>query len=263
MQARRADIDFESANPLWTPADPAFGHMLNGGSCQLPYLEPYLIKVMKMARERLGPEQRQLQADLHVFVQQEANHYTTHARYNAVLRRHYAGLEPFEAEIRDDFERFLAKRSLRWNLAYCEGFESLGLMQAESIFEQADALLRGSDPAVTALWRWHLAEEFEHRTVCHDVYHALYGGYLYRVGVLVYTMWHLFTHSRRVAKHLLAQDRAAGRLPQRAPRSWRESWRALRFSLPRFASLFSPWYTPRRRSSLPEAERFLEAFAAR
>ena len=86
------------------------------------------------------------------------------------------------------FSIVLAKRSLRFNLAYSEGFESLGLIQAEAIFE---------------------------------------------------------------------------RLPRRAPRTWRESWRALRFSLPRFAFLFSPWYTPRRRRSLPEAERFLEALAAR
>src|SRR5262245_51880970 len=167
MLARRAPIDFESTNPLWTPAHPAFGQALNGGSSVLPYLEPYLIKVMKLARERIAPEQSRLLSELAIFNQQEANHYTTHARYNAVLRRHYAGLEPFEEKIRDDFERFLTRRSLRFNLAYSEGFECLGAIQAELLFERADALLAGADPAVTALWRWHLAEEFEHRTVCH------------------------------------------------------------------------------------------------
>ena len=107
-----------------TPEHPEFGHQLNGGSSLLPYLEPYLIKVMKLARTRIPKEQSALLEDLDVFIQQEANHFTTHARYNAVMRRRYAGLEPFEAKIRDDFERFLSRRSLRFNLAYSEGFEA-------------------------------------------------------------------------------------------------------------------------------------------
>src|SRR5262245_22967720 len=98
MLARRAPIDFERADPLWTPVHPMFGHTMNASSSMLPYLEPYLIKVMKQARERIAPERRELLDDLGVFIQQEANHYTTHERYNAVLRRRYAGLEPFEAE---------------------------------------------------------------------------------------------------------------------------------------------------------------------
>src|SRR5262245_50072792 len=140
MLARSAPIDFERANPLWTPEHPQFGHQLNASSSMLPYLEPYLIKVMKLARERIGPERRQLLDELAIFNQQEANHYTTHARYNAVLRRHYTGIEAFEAKIRGDFERFLSKRSLKFNLAYSEGFECVGMIQAEWIFEGAEEL---------------------------------------------------------------------------------------------------------------------------
>jgi predicted metal-dependent hydrolase len=264
MLARRAPIDFEAANPLWTPAHPGFGHALNGGSSLLPYLEPYLIKVMKQARERIPAERRELHADLAVFIQQEANHYTTHARYNAVLRRHYTGLEAFEAKIHDDFERLLTKRSLRFNLAYSEGFECLGAIQAEVFFERSDALLAGADPAVTDLWRWHLAEEFEHRTVCHDVSRALAGGYFYRVAIFLYVLFHLNGHGRRVAKHLLAQDVAAGRVR----RGWRMRLRALRhdlrafaFALPRILAVLLPGYTPRRLPLLAKAERFLEGFA--
>jgi predicted metal-dependent hydrolase len=264
MLARRAPIDFERADPLWTPEHPEFGHQLNGGSSVLPYLEPYLIKVMKQARARIPQERRELLADLDVFIQQEANHYTTHARYNVVMRRHYAGLEPFEAKIRDDFERFLSQRSLKFNLAYSEGFECLGVIQAALLFRLGERLLRGADPAVTELWRWHLAEEFEHRTVCHDVYHALAGGYWYRLGVFLYVLHHLNGHGRRVARHLLAADVAAGRVR----RGWRERLRALghdlrtlAFVAPRMLAVLMPWYTPRRLGGLPQAERFLAEFA--
>ena len=70
MLARSAPIDFEHADPLWTPEHPAFGHQLNASSSMLPYLEPYLIKVMKQARARIPQEQAALLRDLDVFIQQ-------------------------------------------------------------------------------------------------------------------------------------------------------------------------------------------------
>ena len=187
MKARSAPIDFSDAQPWWTPSHPPLGHSLNGGSVNLPYLEPYLIKVMKQARKELEAVAPELLPDVDVFNRQEANHFKTHARFNAVLRERYEGMEAFEDEIRRDFESFL-ERPLKWNLAYSEGFESLGLIQAEFFFEHMDDLVEDADPAVLELWRWHLAEEFEHRCVCHDVYHALYGrslaSWLYQINIL-------------------------------------------------------------------------------
>ena len=70
---------------------------------------------------------------------------------------------------------WLRDRSLAWNLAYCEGFESTGLIQSEFFLQEIDDLLVDADPAVHELWAWHLAEEFEHRNVAHDVLEALCG----------------------------------------------------------------------------------------
>lgn len=46
------------------------------------------------------------------------------------------------------------------------------------------------------MWRWHLAEEFEHRTVCSDVYHQLSGmnpvfTYFYRLYGYIFALIHL------------------------------------------------------------------------
>lgn len=263
MKARRPRLDFERSDPLWIPAQPGFAHALNGGSSVLPYLEPYLIKVQKLARDRLVESHPALAREIGVFNQQEANHYRVHALFNRVLRERYPGVEPFEREIERDFERMLSERSLRFNLAYCEGFESTGLIQAELYLEHLDDVLEGADPAVRDLWRWHLAEEFEHRSVCHDALRALHPGWLYRVGMYLYVLWHLNGHGRRVRRHLIAVDRARGRIPRDLRsrlRALRFSLRTLGFMLPRMLAVLSPFYDPRRRATSLAVERALAAY---
>ena len=50
MKVRIPEIDFSKVPPIWAPANPAFGHKYDGASLMLPYLEPYLIKVMRKAQ---------------------------------------------------------------------------------------------------------------------------------------------------------------------------------------------------------------------
>ena len=132
---------------------------------------------------------------------------------------------------------------------------SAALRRDKELLRELSVLAQQQDP---------MAEEFEHRTVCHDVYHALAGGYWYRLAVFFYVLHHLNGHGRRVARHLLAADVAAGRVR----RGFRERMRALRHDLrtfafvaPRMLAVLMPWYTPRRLGELPQAERFLAEFA--
>jgi hypothetical protein len=263
MLARLPQIDFSAADPLWLPALPEFSHQLNGGSLLLPYLEPYLIRVMREARPRVAEVAPELLEDLDVFNRQEANHYKVHASYNRVMCEQYPGLEGFEAEIRDDFQRFLAEKPLAWNLAYCEGFESIGMVQAEFFLQEIDDLLDQADPAVAELWRWHLAEEFEHRNVAHDVLEALYPGWLRRLYGFQFCARHLFGFSSRVRRHMMKIDRERGRLPD--PASAREAARDFgrrqrSFQLPRFAKILSPRYSPRSRPMSDETRQLLASY---
>jgi hypothetical protein len=55
-------------------------------------------------------------------------------------------LKPIEAEYAADYADFIATRSLKFNLAYFEGFEALGCAAAELWFRgDIDELLEGSD----------------------------------------------------------------------------------------------------------------------
>ncbi len=265
MKARRPSLDFTHAPAHWIPDAPAYAYQLDAASTMLPYLEPYLIRVQKLARERLDPATHaDLIRAIDLFNQQEANHYRLHAKYNAVLRRHYPGLERFEAEIKADFERFLREKSLAWNLAYCEGFECTGLVSAEFFFGPAEPFLRTADPSARDLWAWHLAEEFEHRSVCHDVLRALHPGWFRRLGGYFDFLRHLQAYGDRVAAYLKSVDRERGTCPAGAEEKDRAFDRVRsRFMLPRLARILLPGYDPAPRATAPLLEAALVRYDTR
>jgi predicted metal-dependent hydrolase len=265
VKARRPNLDFDGVRARWIPDAPAYAYQLDAASTMLPYLEPYLIKVQKLARERLDPERdAELIEAIDVFNHQEANHFRFHAKYNEALHAHYPGLEPFEAEIKADFDRFLREKSLAWNLAYCEGFECTGLVSAEFFFGPAEPFLRTADPAARDLWAWHLAEEFEHRSVCHDVLHALYPGTLRRLRGYFDFLTHLQRYGDRVAAYLKSVDAERGAEPADAEEKNRVFGRVRnRFMLPRLARILSPFYDPSPRRMAPSLEAALRFYEAR
>lgn len=250
MKVRKPNFSYEHALPHWS-WHREFAQANNAASTTLPQLEPYLNRVMRKAKEQLPATEGALIADIETFIRQEANHYQQHQRYNETLyRAGYDGLREFEAKLKADYEHFLADKSLRFNVAYAEGFESLGIIYAVFFFEQIDDLLEGADADVAGLWKWHFAEEFEHRTVCYDVYKTLYGGYWYRIYGLLYAIWHLGGYGKRATDYLLAVDRVGMTENEHKVSRSRAAGYQLRlmgFLLPRVLRIFSPFYSPRRR----------------
>ncbi|MEM9176639.1 MAG: metal-dependent hydrolase [Myxococcota bacterium] len=261
MRPRLPRIDFSKADGLWIPRWPEMAHRLNGASLFLPYLEPYLIRVMKQARPLLEAKAPSLLPEVDVFNRQEANHYKVHAAYNRILFAQYPGLETFDREIKADFERFLAEESLEWNLAYCEGFECSGLISSEFYLQEIDDALEGADPAVHELWSWHLAEEFEHRSVTHDVLATVAPGWLHRLRGFKAFGVHLQAFTARVSAHLMEIDRERGRIDDtsdadRAAFARREA----RFYRPRILKILTPWYSPHPRPIQTPTRRVLDAY---
>ena len=213
MRTRFPKFDFSSSPAHWTK-NPEFAQKANAASLIPAYIEPFLLKVMQRAREKIDPSKKQLLSDIDIFCKQEMQHLRQHRDFNK--RMHslgYAGLIPFERDYEAGYERFLKEKSLRFNLAYCEGFECLSATACELWFEGYSEFLEGADPETADMWRWHLAEEFEHRTVAHEVYHELSGldpvsQYFYRVYGYIYAVVHLGRFTKKVAQYLLEVDRA-------------------------------------------------------
>jgi len=181
---RAFDFDFpDDLAPLWVPGNPVRSHMFNGFSLTMPYLEPYLIRSTQKAM-KLVKEPRLLE-DMRGFNGQEARHYQCHRRLNELIKKNgYPELETIERRLAESYAR-LERRSLRTQLAYNAGFESMTNGFTNWFIENRRQLWAGNCPWVASFWVMHMVEETEHKTVAYDTYMACYGDYWPRaLGVL-------------------------------------------------------------------------------
>lgn len=181
---RAFDFPFpDDLDPVWAPGARVRSLLFNGFSLTMPYLEPYLIRSMQKASKHIS-EPRLLE-DIRGFNGQEGRHYQCHRRLNELLKKNgYPELAEVEQRLEASYAR-LEQRSLRTQLAYNAGFETMTNGFTLWFITQRKALWYGNCPWVASFWVMHMVEETEHKTVAYDTYMAYSGAYLPRVfGVL-------------------------------------------------------------------------------
>ena len=185
----------EGIDPVWNPGKREWSHMVNGASLTMPYLEPFLIKTMREALPHIDDER--LREEAQGFVEQEAQHYQNHRRYNDMLKsKGYEVLEQVEEGYRDEYAA-LSRCSLRWKLAYSAGFETMTVGVTEWLIRGRRKLFQNADPMVTSFVLWHMVEETEHKSVAIDVYRACYDDYVTRSAGLFWGSLHAAILARR------------------------------------------------------------------
>jgi predicted metal-dependent hydrolase len=125
-----------------------------------------------------------LLAELAEFCRQEGHHSAQHLKFDklnaqmgidvASCRQRYESILQ-RVRDRDDAHRMLAVTCA------LEHFTSA----SADLWLTRPELTAGGDPRVLALWRWHAAEEAEHRATCFDLYRATGGSYSERVVMMV------------------------------------------------------------------------------
>lgn len=255
MQVRFPKIDYANVRPHWAP-NHEFAHNVNASSTIPAYVEPYLIKVMQAAKTVLPAQEEKLHREIDIFIAQEAQHFRQHNGFNRRIRDAYPAIAPHEKQLEKDYEDQLQNRSLKFNLAYCEGFESMGPPAAMMWFEKYDVFLEGADYEAVALWKWHMAEEYEHREVCYGLFRALYArslwgrfwnGWLYRAYGFVSAVRHLGAYSKAVRHVLISADRQtmdADELAQSKANAHAFGKHMKEHTLPQLLRVFSPFYNP-------------------
>lgn len=213
MQVRFPKWNFSGLRAHWAPHR-EFAQIYNAASTVPAYIEPYLLKVMRLAKEKIDPANTELHRKLDIFIKQEMQHCKLHLSFNKAIRADgYEGMLEFEKQYEADYDRYLKTKSLRFNMAYSEGFEAMSAIAVTNFFEEYDEYLEGADPRAVNIWKWHLAEEFEHREVAHEVYHELFGknrlfAWAYRIYGFIVAVRHIRAHTQRVSAYLLSVDRA-------------------------------------------------------
>ena len=270
MKVRFPKFDFANIRAHWAP-NQEFAQRANAASLIPAYIEPYLLKVMIKAKPMIDPGKTRLVEELDIFIKQEMQHCKQHIAFNKRMHElGYDWLKPIERDFEATYADFFKNKSMRFNLAYCEGFESLSATACQLYFEDYNELLEEADPEPTNMWRWHLAEEFEHRTVCSDVYHELSGlnpvfAYFYRIYGYFYAINHLARFTVMVANKLLEYDRAR-MTPAEVADSIARDKIARKIMGHHFLSYFfkicSPFYDPAKRPEPRGYRAYLDQFEA-
>lgn len=243
MVIRKMPFEFpDDIEPHWNADKPEWSHMVNGTSLAMPYLEPYLIRTMKKAMDKI--QSPKLQQEVKLYMGQEGQHYRQHRRFNDILiAQGYPGLRDIEAQMKQEFASFEKDRSLKFNLAYACGFETMALGVGHWLVRDRDYLFAGSDTRVASLVLWHFVEEIEHKSVAFDAYQAVYGDYFYRVYATFFATLHVMKFSRRAYRLMLKKDGLWGSLKSRWG-LWKISLRFLANMVPPMLSACLPWHHP-------------------
>lgn len=264
--------DYSKIRAHWAP-NIAFAQHQNATSIIPAPVEPWLIKVLQAALPRLGPDAGALKEDIKAFIGQESQHFRQHRLFNKIIAAQgYPKLAEFEQKLADDLDGFLKNRSLKFQIAYADGFESLGAAQGTIWFNRIDMLTEGADINAVTLWKWHTAEEFEHREVCFQLYHRLFArglwgriwnGYFYRIYGTIYAMAHLQGYMARMFAYMIEQDRAAmtAASQQRLDGDIKALKRfQTREFLPQVLKVLLPWYDPGKKAIPPGLFEYLRGF---
>lgn len=264
LKVRAPDFQFDASKIIW-PNAPEVSVIFNAMSTSTPVVEKFLNKVMMLCRKQVRDDRPDLQRDIDDFVRQESNHYRIHAKWNELVEEAGLHLDPrFEETFDAEFREMLKTRSLSFLTAYCAGFENFTLFFARYLFEQGGALFKDGD-SIGDLWRWHFAEEWEHRMVCHDGFAEISGNYFMRVWGLVYSSWHLNKNIAPRIQSFLAQYREGMSPAEIAASKKREKQFFNAFygwTLPRMLKIFIPFYNPGTAPASPGMEQALARYGA-
>jgi uncharacterized protein len=202
--------------------------------------ERFFIQTVRDAAARF-PLSERLQADVRAFCGQEGAHSREHAHYNEKLRKEGYPVEALEGRVEARLSRVRGKAPLAVQLAITCALEHMTACMGALLLDDA-RVLDDAHPVMAALWRWHAAEENEHKAVAFDVYQACGGGYARRAAVMTFVCLGFWT---RVLEHQANMMRADGTLLR--AREWADLAHFLFVrpgALARFAPMLLEYYRP-------------------
>lgn len=184
LKARKVKFDLSDSPVHWLPGDVFSSHLINGIHLLLPAGELWFCRVYNKALPHISDPQ--LKEEVKGFIRQEGAHAQAHRHGEAWLREHGYNVDDYLGRINWLFETLLNDMPLNKSWLMPKQMEKQWLIMRVGIvaaIEHFTGLLGdwclnsngwdSGDAVVADLFRWHLAEEVEHRTVAFDLYEHL------------------------------------------------------------------------------------------
>ncbi|HEY6879811.1 MAG TPA: metal-dependent hydrolase [Polyangiales bacterium] len=172
----------ESVPRFWHGGRKSITAFYNNLSVFFPPGERFFIASVKAHRDFLTDPK--LAAEARAFYAQEGIHSREHVRYNAMLREQGYPVEAMESRVAKLLAGVARRSPARMQLAVTCALEHFTALMAEMILRYPENM-DGADLTMKRLWRWHAAEENEHKGVAFDVFKAAGGTYLERALAMI------------------------------------------------------------------------------
>lgn len=244
ITVRKMEFDIPTAadfDPKWEADNILLSYVSTGVSLYVANLEPFLVKSLRRVLDRVTNDE--LRENVDRLCRQEAQHYMQHERFNAaILGQGYPGLQERFDRLKADFARFPATKGDKWCVGFVEGFEAYTTEAALKWFEFRLLDHPKTDRRFGDLFKWHLAEEIEHRHVAFDIYEHLYADYFFRVKMCWTAQSHIWRFILDCMKIMSPVDAARFDASYKVTRLQRILTVAA--AGPLFMKTYMPWYTP-------------------
>jgi predicted metal-dependent hydrolase len=149
----------------WNGGDPAATALYNALSATFPEGEAFFVESVRRYRDDAPPK---LAQEIQAFTTQEAIHSREHAEFNKAAVEAGYDLAPLEQRV-------------HWRLGLVKERPPIAALAATMALEHFTAILAHellkdprhldrAEPESAALWKWHAAEEIEHKGVAYDTW---------------------------------------------------------------------------------------------
>ncbi|MBY6411996.1 metal-dependent hydrolase [Rhodococcus sp. BP-252] len=214
LHARNVSFDWSSTPLHWMPSEPVASHTVSALNLLLPEGERWFCATYTEALPLIADAK--LREDVLGFIGQEAMHAETH---NVVLYdfldAHGVDPRPFAAHAEYLMRKVLGprpastptaqKQQLVERIALIGAIEHLTAFLGDyALNSRWDEL--GGDATMIDLYRWHGAEEVEHRNVAHDVAMYFGVGYFRRNVAMVIAFVAFMVLLLRGTRYIVTQD---------------------------------------------------------
>ena len=241
MQPREYSFeDLDAIPKYWNLDNPVLTHFENAFSIMIPPGERFFIDSVRAYEDRVADDEGR--ALIEAFVRQEGLHGEAHDRFNASYERYgidIARQEAYAAKVFRRARRWLPAKIQLGITVFSEHLTAVGAHTLLDAPEVEDEI----DPQMLSFWRWHAAEELEHKSVAFDLFHRVGGGYATRMLSVLAAALFLAVPMVRITRALLRED------PHQATAADRKQALAVqrrmgRRQLPLFLAYFKPGFHP-------------------